>query len=214
MAKDTQNASVELVGPASTALQAVYDTVPHAEIISALVDSGDERAIQLAERLSDDKHTRANLAKHCFAVKMQPREVWNLLIDSRKLEARLKMSSRLSDIVTAVAEAAVPRIVTCPKCKGTGREKTKKGAEPVDCTLCNGVCQVVREPDKDSQKMALEIGELYNVKVPLVAQQFNTFNKQSTGSTEVPDMSEWTRATDAVFEERTKQPIIEAEVVK
>jgi hypothetical protein len=199
----------------SQALQQVFDTVPQTEIIAALLDSGNDKAIQLAERLADSKYSRTNLAKHCADLKLLPKDVWHILIDTRKLSAKLVLSEKLTEIVQSVAEAAVTRVGDCPRCAGTGTISGKKeGDADVTCTLCNGSRTIVREADKDSQKMALEMGELLNVKVPLVAQQFNSYKSGSNGIAEagVPNMTDWVRASDSIFE--PKRYVEEAVIVE
>jgi hypothetical protein len=136
--------------------------------------------------------------------------VWNIVIDSRKLEARLRLSQSLSDIVQSVADAAVPQIMPCPRCKATGR--TGKGEKETECPKCDGIGQVLRPADKESQKMALEMGELLNQRVPLIAQQFNSY-KGGGADAGAPDMTDWTRSTDPLFEEHGRTGVTEAEVV-
>lgn len=195
----------------SQSLQRVFETIPLEEITGALVDSGDDKAVQLAERLQDGKFDRANLAKHCAAVRLQPREVWNILIETRKLSARLALSEKLVDIVDSVTDAAITKTAECPRCAGSGREVAPEdGSDAPICLTCGGAGRLVQPGDKESQKMALEIGEMLNVRVPLVAQQFNTIKQSGTvGSTDAPNMSDWTRDTDKIFEE-----VIDAEVVE
>jgi hypothetical protein len=202
----------------SKALQQVFDTVPREEIIGALLDSGLPKAVNLAERLSDGAFDRTGLAKHCAAVDLLPRDVWNILIDTRKLSAKLAISEKLVEIANSVAEAAVTRVVTCGRCKGEGYLPGKKKDDPpTECTNCWGSRQIVIEGDLDRQKMALEMGELLNQKVPLIAQQFNSY-KGGAGGVElgVPDMGDWVRSSDGVFEESTahSSSVQEAEIVK
>lgn len=195
----------------SKSLQRVFETVPLDEITGALVDSGDEKAIRLAERLLDGKFDRANLAKHCAAVQIQPREVWNILIETRKLSARLALSEKLVDIVDSVTDAATTKIAICPRCDATGNEPSENDSDPPkSCSTCGGSGKLVQPGDKESQKMALEIGEMLNVRVPLVAQQFNTFKPTSgPAASDAPNMADWTRETDKLFEE-----VVDAEVVE
>lgn len=198
----------------SNAVQRIFDTIPRDEIVLTLMESGDQRAISLAERMSDDMHRNRPLAALCFEAKILPKEVWKLLIDSRRLEASIRLSSRLSEIVEAVADASIPQILECPKCHGNQSVPGKKEGDPsVTCPLCSGVGSVVKPPDKDSQKMALEMGEMLNLKVPLIAQQFNTYGKGGSSEMGAPDMSDWTRSTDAIFEEHTKPEAVEAEII-
>lgn len=194
----------------SAALQKVFESVPVDEFKMALLESGDARAVSLAERLEDTAFNRLEFARHCFDLKLNPKDVWSILIDSRKTEARLKLSESLSQIVQSVADSAVPQIVNCPKCVD-GKVKTKEGE--VDCERCGGLGEMVKEPDKESQKMALEMAEMINQKVPLIAQQFNSFKGGGGGAgSDVPDMSDWSR-NDSVFEEKHRSGVIEAEVV-
>lgn len=198
----------------ANAVQRIFDTIPRDEIVLTLMESGDPQAISLAERMSDEKHRNKPLALLCFEVKMLPKTVWKLLIDSRRLEASIRLSSRLGEIVEAVADASLPQILDCPKCHGNQTVPGKKEGDPaVVCPMCNGVGSVVKPPDKDSQKMALEMGEMLNLKVPLIAQQFNSYQKGGSADAGAPDMSDWTRSTDAIFEEHGSSDIIDVEVV-
>lgn len=198
----------------ANAVQRIFDTIPRDEIVLTLMESGDQRAISLAERMSDVRYKDQPLALLCFEAKILPKDVWKLLIDSRRLEASIRLSSRLGEIVEAVADASLPQILDCPKCHGNQTVPGKKEGDPaVTCPMCNGVGSVVKPPDKDSQKMALEMGEMLNLKVPLIAQQFNSFQKGGSGDAGAPDMSEWTRSTDAIFEEHSKSDIIDVEVI-
>lgn len=185
------------------AVQRLFDTVPQDEIVTALVESGDERAVRLAERLGDERLDRTKFARHCYAAGLRPVDAWNILVDSRKLEARVALSAKLPDIVGAVAEAAVPAIVKCRKCKGTGQIVAKGDDPPADCPKCDGYGEMLKPADKDSQKMALEMGDLLNQKVPLIAQQFNTYGRGGGADLGAPDMTEWSRSTDSIFEEHT-----------
>lgn len=198
----------------ANAVQRIFDTIPRDEIILTLMESGDPQAISLAERMSDEKHRDRPLALLCFEAKILPKTVWKLLIDSRRLEASIRLSSRLGEIVEAVADASLPQILECPKCNGRQTVPGKKEGSPdVTCPLCSGVGSVVKPPDKDSQKMALEMGEMLNLKVPLIAQQFNSYQKGGSQDAGAPDMSDWTRSTDAIFEEHSKSDIIDVEVI-
>lgn len=208
--KRTDTANNAPTARRSAAMQKVFEAIPREEILGALLDSGDERALRLAERLSDDKLEKTNFAIHCYAVHIAPKDVWNLLIDNRKLAVRLNLSERLDGIVQAVAAAAVPTVVLCPKCKGLKTVKTKD-SEYQECPKCDGIGEILRPADKESQKMALEMGELLGVKVPLVAQQFNYMGGKGGPEVGAPDMTDWTRSTDKIFEEHN---VIEAEVVK
>jgi hypothetical protein len=190
----------------SAALQRVFETVPRDEIIQALVDSGDNKAVQLAERLSDGAHSRTNLARHCAKVGILPKDVWTILIETRKLATRLRISERLPEVAEAVIDAAVASEIACPACFNAKLDSP--------CTYCGGAGRVTRPGDKDAQKMALEIAEMLGKQGPLVANQYNFGGKGPVQvNIDVPDMSDWSRSTDKVFEEATGE-IIEAEVVK
>lgn len=203
--------------PQQTAvIQSIFDSIPRAEIIQALLDSGDQRAVSLAERLSDGQFDRLKLAKHCFDLKLLPKDVWQILIETRKTEARLQVSEGLRSIAAAVIEAAIPQVIQCPRCKGKKKNPPrKKGDDWSDCTMCQGLGEILKPADRESQKMALEMGEMLNIKVPLVAQQFNSYSGQKSGtySEPVPDMADWSRSTDSVFEEHRSTTVVDAETV-
>lgn len=193
----------------SAAIQRVYEQIPQEEVIQALIDTGNDKAIQLAERLSDSKLSRMDLARHCAKVGMIPKEVWTILTESRRLALRLHLSEAVVPVVDAVIDQSVAKVIDCLKCKGTG--KVQSADIEIDCTVCYGTGSIVRPADRESQKMALELGELLNQKVPMIAQQFNTFGRTSDAG--APDMTDWTRTTDSLFEEHGKARVIDVEVV-
>lgn len=196
----------------SAAIQKIYEQLDNIEVVTALLESGNDKAIHLAERLSDEKLDRLQLAKHCAKVGILPREVWNILIESRRLALKLHLSEAMLPVANTVIEQALPQIITCTQCKGKTTVLDKQSGQEIECPKCFGLGEIVRPGDKDSQKVALEMGEMINQKVPLVAQQFNTYKGgQDAGA---PDLSEWTRSTDSAFEEHGKPRVQEAEIVE
>ncbi len=215
--KKPSNGVVPYTKAETSVIQKVFDSIPVADLQAALVDSGDERAVALAERLSDSAYSRTNLASHCFSLKLLPKDVWNILIDSRKLEAKLKLTGGLTQVIDAVLDAAIPQVIDCLRCTGRGwNPPKKKGDERSECQMCGGNGKILKPADKESQKMALEMSEMLGQKVPLVDQrQVHLHGPQGSGGVPIPDMTDWTRNTDRTFDERDTNTasVVEAEVV-
>jgi len=103
-------------------------------------------------------------------------------IAKAQILASRTIAAKLPDVVADVMQRAVPYEEPCAGCDATGQmtvRPTKKVPIPdpatVTCTICRGKGKIIRLPDLDRQRLALEIGELLKSPKggPTLLQQFN-----------------------------------------
>lgn len=96
-----------------------------------------------------------------------------------------RIAEKLPEVVADVMKRAAPYEEPCDACDATGLmtvKPTKKVQNPdpaqISCTICRGKGNVIRLPELDRQRLALEIGELIKSPKggPTVLQQFNLGN--------------------------------------
>lgn len=106
----------------------------------------------------------------------------NGVLAKAQILASQQIAARLPAVVEDVMKRAMPYEEACQGCDATGQmtvRPTKKVPVPdpakVECTICRGKGNVLRMPELDRQRLALEIGELIKSPKggPTVLQQFN-----------------------------------------
>lgn len=208
-----------LVSPSErAAAQRIFDSIPRDDMIAALLDDGSDKAVKLAERLADRDFSRQSFALQCAAIGWSVKDAWGVLIASRKTEAAVRIANRLGEVVEAMITESLPQPIACTRCVSGIEPKRKPDDPDVTCRACGGTSTILQPPDNDVRKMVLEMAGMLNQKVPLIAQQFNRFDHPS-GAVGVPDMADWSRSSDDVFEERRgggtlRNSVEEAEVVE
>ena len=199
-------------GPGSTALtrreirsvQRIYTSVPAEDIMEALEHSSDARMLRLADIMRDPAYDKHSFALKCRNAQLNPADVWQAVIQLHRLDGELRVARRLPQMLESIADEAIPQVAKCgaPGCKDGLVTKTGKGGgEPVttDCPKCDGLGQILVKADNDARKLALEVTGLIGQRGPLVdARQVHL----SQTNVQLPDLSEWSRATDDIFEER------------
>lgn len=117
----------------------------------------------------------------------------NGVIAKAQIIASQKIAAALPGVVEDVMKRAVPYKEPCQGCDATGMMKvrpTKKVPMPdpaeVTCTICRGKGEVLRLPELDRQRLALEIGELLKSPKggPTLLQQFNLGTPAATGASD------------------------------
>lgn len=130
-----------------------------------------------------DKFSLGALASKCnIGLTDLLRAYRNGVIAKAQIIASQRIAAALPGVVEDVMKRAVPYEEECQGCEATGKMRvrpTKKVPEPdpaeVTCTICRGKGTILRLPDLDRQRLALEIGELLKSPKggPTLLQQFN-----------------------------------------
>lgn len=177
--------------------QQLYESIPQAELVSALELSDDPRCEALLAAITDPQYTNKRFAVICRAANIQPRAAMQAIQEMYRSESALRIARGLPEIADAVVKAAVGPKVPCGDCGTTGevifRESGKDTLIP--CPNCGGNGSIQLPGSLDHQKLAMEAAGVLqkggNVVVPV---------QVNVGA---PDITNWTRDTDAVFEGRT-----------
>lgn len=134
--------------------------------------SDDERIIRLVTfLLSPDKQVQGrSLAKLAQMCELSYAELLRAISQSRVSEGVLRMSAKVPEVMSSVADNACNREVACKDCRGTGevpdKRKGKRG-EYRACMVCNRTGKVIIPGDIHSQKVIFEAVGLTNRKSPL-----------------------------------------------
>lgn len=199
-------------------VQKIYESIPQEEIIEALQHSKHQGAVKLLEILHDPGFDNMSFALKCREAGIYPEHVWREVIALHKLDGDIRVARRIPQIMESIAEEAAPRVQQCPKCRGIGSLPPKKNSDERDeCPVCGGQGSLIIPADTDARKLALEAIGVIGQKGPLIdARSVSISGGGGAGDLGVPDMTDWSRSTDAEFEERhtyNRQSIPEGEVV-
>lgn len=187
-------------------VERIYKSLPGEDIAEALEHSSDPRMLKLLDIMNDSSYSKHSFALKCRNANLNPADVWSAVIQFHKLDGELRVARRIPQMLESIADDAIPRVLKCgaPGCKDGQVTKNVKGQQvTADCPKCSGHGQILVEADNDARKMALEVSGMIGQKGPLVdARQVHL----SQTNVQLPDLSDWTRATDDVFEERGARP--------
>jgi len=136
----------------------------------------------------------------------------NCVLAKAQIAAVRSIATKLPAVVDDVMRRSAPYEEACDACLATPGQmtvpKTKKNPNPdpptIPCTVCRGVGKVLRLPELDRQRLALEIGEL--VKSPkggtTLLQQFNLGASGSVGDTGKGSLERLQQAVTSVLYSR------------
>jgi hypothetical protein len=193
-------------------IEEAFSRVPPEELLAALELSDDHRAERLLSVVTDAKYSTSSFATICRAADIHPRDAIRVIVDMYKTDSELRLARKSPEIMEALAADATPQVVVCPMCYGLKEitpetpKKGKKGPklaelsadqpdpEPITCPMCAGRGTIIKPADQDARKLALDALGFTGKNTPTVAIQQNF-----TGT--APDMSKWSRNSDAAFEE-------------
>lgn len=198
-------------------VQKIYESIPDGEVIEALQHSSDPKAVHLLRIMHDPAFDEVSFAVKCREAGMQPEKVWQMVISLHKLDGDIRVARRIPQIMESIANEAIPQTIDCPKCKGVGTVPNKEDGRD-DCPHCGGLGQLLIPADNDARKMALEAAGVIGQRGPLIdARSVHMGGGGSSGGdVGAPDMTDWSRSTDHLFEERSayhKPAAEEAETV-
>lgn len=146
----------------------------------------------------------------------------NGVLAKAQILACQQVAVKLPDVVIDVMKRAAPYEEPCEGCDGTGQmtvRPTKKVPIPdpptVSCTICRGKGKIVRLPDLDRQRLALELGELIKTPRggPTLLQQFNTITPASAGDTGTGALERMQQAVTDVLYGRHAAVVVDAEPI-
>jgi hypothetical protein len=219
-----------LSDPAARAVSEVFEQVPRNELTAALMRadlSGDRSLAKFAELLASPQHEDTDWAMLCQLSGATPRDVLRIIVESYTADGELVVARQLPRLLGGLAEAGIERIEDCAVCSeppGPGKvnivtidDDGREVTLTAPCGMCvNG--RVVVPADLTAAKLALEAVGVIGQRGPAVAVQVNNNGGRRGGrggaeDTGAPDMSEWSRSTDAVYEERRNSVVEEAEQV-
>lgn len=207
------------------AMQAIFSQIPRSEIAEVLARAPIEfnKPMQkLLMLLGSAEHGASEWPTLCRHAGVAPAELMHTIVDTYLADTNLRISRHLPGVMEEMVKRGRDRVVDCPICYDEESGKSlgyiitidaKGNKKPSRCLNCiNGRISVAA--DKDAVKMALEVVGAIGQRGPATAMQFN-FGSSKRGTMQdpnAPDMSEWTRETDSVFEERS-QHVQEAETL-
>ena len=131
-----------------------------------LIASGDAGIDELTTLLLDPRYTGLSLRRLCALANLTVVDLFTAyrkaIVVRAHLEATKTIADKLLPVVEDVMTRAAPFRVPCGICRGTGRvaDPDDPEAPPTSCEECLGHGEVMRLPDLDRQKLALELGQL------------------------------------------------------
>lgn len=131
-----------------------------------VVASGSSEVDEVTSLLLDPRYQHLSLRRICALAHLTVVDLFQAyrkaIIVKAHLEATRAIASKLLPVVEDVMTRAAPFQVPCGVCSGTGKllDPEKPEAPPSLCDQCLGAGQVLRLPDLERQKLALELGQL------------------------------------------------------
>jgi hypothetical protein len=193
----------------------LFAEIPRSEIVQLLLRSAsptDVHLLALANLLSDRDHGTDDWSSLCRLASMSPKQLFDVVIEGYFSEGGLRAARRLPSLVEHWLDLGMDRTADCAACDGAGFTSVtdqRTGVEKkVICKLCKKG-KVLVPANLAAAELALNsVG--FGRRGPSTAIQIN--NQGSGGSNGrlqlthgdlgVPDMADWSRKTDDVFEER------------
>ncbi len=139
-------------------------------------------------------------------------QLMKLLSDANIAKAQIEsmhhISKHLPGVVSNVMEQSLPQEILCPWCKNDN-------VQVMSCKLCNGTGKTIKQPELETQKVALELGGMLKKGGGVqINQQINT----NVGGFSSSELSKIRDATDKIlFQPQNptqKQPVdVDAEVI-
>lgn len=171
-------------------LQAAPETPDTARIIGAILDP------------TNDDRSLAGIAQDTgIALGKLSRIINETILIRAQLDSNIKVAEKLPAVVSNVMEKSVPHKVRCPTCDGLENS----------CKRCKGKGWIDKEPNREDQKIALELGGLLNKKGPLV--NVNNVNQQNNVFASADMFKNFRDATDKVLYGPGSDDIVDAEKV-
>ena len=160
-----------------------WDAVGEKPMCTALRDSGNERATQLAKRITSSKR-HLSLARVCREEGVSLQDLNDMWKKYNLAVGQARQAAILPDAMEDTAIDALSTYVVCNRCDGTGlvtrpvKGTDDKGAETVEqvevvCPGCKGAREVRQPGDKDARAQLFESMGVIKRGGPLVANQIN-----------------------------------------
>lgn len=153
-------------------LKGFFASADRKALIEACAASDDERLRFWAKIRADEKKfhhmTDIYLAQKATVTFKAISECY---LDYRRSQGYVELAERLPQAMADIAEDALSRRMTCPKCAGNGTMQIED--EEISCEACWGTGVLVKTGDPDARKAMLEAAKITGQKGPLLAQQFN-----------------------------------------
>lgn len=188
----------------------LFARIPDDELRAALETCEHDGARRLLTILDDRAYAETSMAGKIRAANMTVAEVLRAITTMHDTDADLRVARRLPDIMEQMAIEAAPRLGPCSACHPEALtaedamtvSTAEELAGEMACRRCGGRGVVIVDADNDVRKMLLEAQGKLGSKGPLVdARQVHMHGGRKFAG--APDMTDWSRATDAAFEVRT-----------
>lgn len=195
-----------------------------AELIASLSIDATPEIRDLVEMLVDPRFDNRSLGWLATTVNIGLTDLLrafrNGILAKAQILACQQVAIKLPDVVIDVMKRAAPFEELCEGCDGSGSmtvRPTKKVPIPdpttVSCTICKGKGKIIRLPDLDRQRLALELGELIKTPRggPTLLQQFNTITPASAGDIGAGALERMQQAVTDVLYGRNAAVVVDAE---
>jgi len=193
------------------------------ELISSLSIDATPEIRDLVEMLLDPRYDGRSLGWLASSVNISFTDLLRAYRNGTLAKAQIMATQRIAVALPAIVEdvmrRAAPFEENCHGCDATGKMKvrpTKKVPTPdpaeIDCTICRGKGKMLRVPDLDRQRLALELGELIKTPRggPTLLQQFNLNPGTAAGNSDPGSLERMQQAVGDILYGRNSVIDVEA----